>query len=79
MILIIKSFFLTKKNKIRKKKQKVGCCYVCNAVFNIFHGGKTDVKSQLKSGRHKKPLNIDYFKGATRSKFDLRITACEGV
>lgn len=62
-------------------------CDVCNTEFNISHGGKSDIESHLKSGRHKNALNAastsqpvkNFFKGATLSKSDLQIAACEGV
>lgn len=62
-------------------------CIICNAEFNISHGGKSDIESHLKSSRHKKSLNAasssqqvtNFFKGSTLTKLDLQIAACEGV
>lgn len=62
-------------------------CDICNAEFNISHGGKSDIESHLKSARHNKSLNAasssqpvtNFFKSSTLSKSDLQIAACEGV
>lgn len=75
-------------NFIKKTKSDSDVrCNVCNANFNISHGGKSDIESHLKSEHHLKALSAasssqsmtKFFKRATLSKSDLEIAACEGV
>lgn len=62
-------------------------CNICNAEFNISHGGRSDIVIHTNSVKHKKALAAvsshrpvaNFFKKTALKQSELHTAACEGV